>query len=154
MIRRVIRRLRSTILFPHSCSKSLGRFCLGVKIGLATICLGLPTHVFGQSGPKPEDVKKFEDSNDLVGFAVVAYRVTSPTVGELDGCYKTYQAAAKKAAELQSLKVENQKIIARVEISWDFDGRSNVLTVTTGDKLGATKSTFFSQLNDVRSRLK
>jgi hypothetical protein len=89
-----------------------------------TVFLGVPPALFAQAGPMPEDIKKSEDSNDVLGFAGVASRALSPTVGEL-GYFKTYDAASKKAADLLSVKVVDRRIFARVETSWDFDGRAN-----------------------------
>jgi GH24 family phage-related lysozyme (muramidase) len=118
------------------------------------MCLGAPTTIFAQGGLRPADIKKFEESNDLLGFAVAAYRVVSPNVGELVGYFKTYQAATRRAADLLSFEVDGRKIFARVEVSWDFDDYSNVLTVRPDVKSNKIKSTYFSQSKGLLSRLK
>ncbi len=127
---------------------------LVLTIWLATICLVVPPNLFAQTGPKPADIKKFEDSNDLLGFAVAAYRVSSPTVGELFGYFKTYQGRREEGSGPNILQGGWSPDHGAVEISWDFDGRTNALTLSPGDKPGATKTTFFSQSNDLLSRLK
>jgi GH24 family phage-related lysozyme (muramidase) len=120
----------------------------------ALLIFVIPAIVSAQSGPQPEDIKKFEETNDLVGFAVSAYRVESPSVGELEGAFKTYQQASRKAAELTALTVDGRRIFGRVEIAWDFNGDTNLLTHKAGDRPGQFRTSFFSKSKELLVRLR